>query len=220
MKIICTFLISLIPINKVKIFLYRIFFGYKISGHSKIGFFNVICSEELNCDGAKIGNFNYIKCAFLTLKKGASINKFNRLKNINKLELKKEAMIFSWNFISGIPKGSSHHALEFNNQNICLGENSALLRKNYIDLVDEITIGSNVVFGGNGSEIWTHGFDTKRNFLKGKVSFGNNIFVGSKCIFTKGISIADETSFASGSVIYKSILERGTYSTHQLRKIK
>lgn len=220
MKIIFTFLISLVPINRLKIFLYKIFFGYKITDHSKIGFFNVLCVEEFYSDGATIGNFNYIKCNSLKLKKGALINKFNRLKNINKLELGKEAMIFSWNFVSGIPKKSNHKSLDFKNQNLSLGNTSALLRKNYIDLVDEIIIGNNVVFGGNGSEIWTHGFDTKRNFLKGKIKFGNNIFVGSKCIFTKGIEITDNIVIAPGSVIYKSILEPGIYSTNEIRKIR
>lgn len=220
MKLFITLLVSLIPINSLKIFLYRSIFSYNISYDSKIGFFNVIKAKSFISEKATIGNFNLINGDNVVLKKGAIINKFNRIKNFNNCQLSEDALIFSWNFISGIPKNKFIINHDFNNQNITLGKTSELLRRNYVDLVDEVMIGDNVVFGGNGSEIWTHGFNTKREMLVGKVIFGNNIFIGSNCVFTKGVSIIDETTIAPGSVIYKNIIEKGIYSTHEIRKIK
>ncbi|UOB19419.1 acyltransferase [Abyssalbus ytuae] len=220
MKIILTFLVSLIPINRLKIWVYNFFKGYKISYDSKIGFLNVLCATKFTADKVTIGNFNFIHGKEVELMKGVLINKFNRIKNINRLLLKEKAIIYSWNFVSGIPEKSKHTSLIFDNQNLTLGKESSLLRKNYVDLVNEVVIGDNVVFGGNGSEIWTHGFDIYRTMLVGRVTFGNNIFIGSGCIFTKGINVSDETIIAPGSIIYKSITEKGIYSTHEIRKIK
>ena len=55
--------------------------------------------------------------------------------------------------------------------------------------------------------------------LTGGLDFGNNIFIGSKCIFTKNIRICDNVTIGPGSVIYKSIKESGFYTTHQIVKV-
>lgn len=219
MKIVLSFLISLTPINALKIFFYRILLGYKISYNSKVGFFNIILSKEVTLQQAKIGSFNFIKVKKLKMQKNAWINKFNRIKNVNILDLNEKAIIFSWNFVAGIPELSTDKEMDFSKQNLVLGKTSELLRSNYIDLTYEVIIGDNVVFGGNGSEIWTHGYDQNRNFQKGSVVFGNSIFIGTNCIFTKSINISDNVIVAPGSVIYKSITMAGTYSTHQISKI-
>ena len=65
-----------------------------------------------------------------------------------------------------------------------------------------------------------HGFDTDRNMLVGKVVFKNDIFIGSKCTFTKGIEVVNNTTIGPGSVVYKNIDEGGLYSSQQLVKIK
>src|SRR5690606_29128857 len=138
----------------------------------------------------------------------------------NILSLKEKAEIVSENFIGASRNGKFDDAINFENQNIYIDQNSSILRGNYFDVVDEIIIGQNVVFGGNGSEIWSHGFTVNRKMLAGKVIFENDIFIGSNCIFTKGITVVSETTIAPASVIYKSILEKGIYSTHELRRVK
>ncbi len=215
MRKLLTLIISLIPFQAIKIWLYRMIFNYNINYNSHIGFFNVLECKLLKMESAKIGHFNFINCHSLKMEEGSIIKKFNRIKHINTMTLRKKAFIFSKNFIGG-----SRDIKNKPSQNIIIGDLSQVLRNNYFDVTDEIVIGNNVVFGGNGSEIWTHGFDIDRNLLKDKVSFGDNIFIGSKCIFTKGISIVSNTSFGSGSVIYKSINESGLYSSQQIRKIK
>jgi acetyltransferase-like isoleucine patch superfamily enzyme len=213
MKKIISLLISLIPINIVRIFLLRLFCGYKIDYESSIGMFNVIVADKFILENSKIGKFNYIEAKNVLIKKGL-INKFNRIKHLNNLSLSENSMIFSKNFIGGskIQKNKE-------NQNLILGTDSEILRNNYFDVTCEITIGNNVVFGGNGSEIWTHGFDLDRNILLGTVVFENDIFIGSKCIFSKGVRVLSQTTIGPGSVVYKSIAESGVYSSHQLLKV-
>jgi acetyltransferase-like isoleucine patch superfamily enzyme len=86
--------------------------------------------------------------------------------------------------------------------------------------VRPIIIGDNVVFGGQGSEIWTHGFEVDRTMLLGGVAFGDNIFIGSKCIFTKNVQVGNNITIGPGSIVYKSINESGFYSSHQIEKIR
>lgn len=215
MKKLLSVLISLIPFQPIKIWCYRVVLGYRIDYRTKIGFFNIIICKTVTITSSKIGHFNYIDTSNLIMKEGARIQKFNRIKHLNTLVLESGAFILSKNFIGG-SKLKQH----FINRKVTIGKMTQILRSNYFDVVDEIVIGKNVVFGGNGSEIWTHGFDVNRKMLVGKITFGNNIFVGSHCIFTKGITISDETTIAPGSVVYKSILEPGVYSTHQINKVK
>ncbi|MDB4533246.1 hypothetical protein N9242_00120 [Vicingaceae bacterium] len=213
MKKIISLLISFIPFNIIRIFLLRILCGYQIDYKSSIGMFNVIVADKFVLVNSKIGKFNYIEAKNVTIKKGI-INKFNRIKHINNLGLAENSMIFSKNFIGG-----SKNQKNKEYQNLILGSDSEILRNNYFDVTSEIKIGNNVVFGGNGSEIWTHGFDLDRNILLGTVVFENDIFIGSKCIFTKGVKVVSETTIGPGSMVYKSILESGMYSSHQLLKV-
>lgn len=220
MKSLMSFFISSIPFNTFRIFLFRVFLKYDIDYHSKIGLFNIINCTSIKMRSAKIGFFNQIIVEKLSLDKNASIFKMNRIKNINILSLKHNAEIRSGNFIGAPARGTVDDAINYDKQNVYIERDSSILRSNYFDVVDEIIIGENVVFGGNGSEIWTHGFTVNRKMLADKVVFENNIFIGSNCIFTKGISITSETTIAPGSVIYKSITTKGIYSTHELRKVK
>lgn len=215
MKKVCSFLISCFPINGLRIFWYRILCGYDIDYKSRVGIFNIISVKEFKMERAEIGNFNYIDAYKLEMGNGALINKLNKLKHLNVISMGERSIIFSRNFLGG-----SRQSINFPKQNLKIGNDTEILRNNYFDVTDEIIIGNNVVFGGNGSEVWTHGFDTKRNILTGKVIFQNDIFIGSNCIFTKGITVVGNTTIGPGSVIYKSIEESGLYSSQQLVKVK
>ena len=220
MKSILSFIISLLPLNAVRIFFYRVFFNYDIDYKSRIGMFNIINCTTFKSHKANIGVLNQIIAENFELEENATIIKLNRFKNIHILKIGANVEIVSGNFFGGPKKGTSNQSIDFKNQNLFIGERSAVLRKNYFDVVEEIHIGKNVVFGGNGSEIWTHGFDIQRKMYVGKVKFGNDIFIGSNCIFTKNVEVANDITIAPGSVIYKSILESGIYSTHQINKVR
>lgn len=220
MRTIISVFISLAPFNRLRIFLYRVILGYNISYSSKIGICIILNCKKVKIEDAKIGFLNQIIVEEITMSPKSFIHKFNRIKNLNILKLEEGSHISSWNFIGAPKKNHPFRGKDFPQQNLIVGCKSSILRNNYFDVVREIIIGENVVFGGTGSEIWTHGFDVYRNMLVGSVTFGNNIFVGSKCIFTKGIKISDKTTIGPGSVIYKSISDPGIYSSHQLYKVK
>ena len=213
-------LISIIPLNFIKIWFYRILFNYDIDYKSRIGLFNIIKAKHVKLVKATIGRLNYIEAESIFMDESSSINKLNRVKNLNTLKLGERSRVHDKNFISGNPKNINIQGFEFNEQNLILGNDSAINRNNYFDVVRSITIGNNVVFGGIETQVWTHGFDLDRTMLVGAVEFGNDIFIGSRCTFTKGIKVVDGVTIGPASVIYKSIEEKGVYSTHQICKVK
>jgi hypothetical protein len=60
-KIMLSYFISILPIKRVKIFLYNILFGYEIDYSCKIGYFNIIvCNRFYLSKNASLGNNNII----------------------------------------------------------------------------------------------------------------------------------------------------------------
>jgi UDP-3-O-[3-hydroxymyristoyl] glucosamine N-acyltransferase len=211
-------LISLLPIWPLRRRFYNAFYKYEIDKNSRIGMFNYINCNSLRMKQATIGSFNFIVVRTLDLGLKSNIYSRNRIKNLNCLTIGESGIIYKSNFIGGPNNGNKPFIFEM--QNLLLGNSSDILRNNYFDIVRPIIIGNNVVFGGEGSEIWTHGFETNRTMLTGEVSFGNNIFIGSGCVFTKSVHVCDNVTIGPSSVIYKSINEPGFYTTHQIIKVK
>lgn len=209
---------AFVPYYRLRHFYYKLFYNYKIDSNSRIGMFNYINCKELTLVKSKIGFLNIIVIKKLEMSEESVINSKNRIKHLNHVIIKEQGLIHKGNFIGSAKCGEEF--MSFSLQNLYLGKTSQILRHNYFDVGRTITIGDNVVFGGEGSEIWTHGFEINRNMLFGEVTFGNDIFIGSKCIFTKNVKISDNVIIGPGSVIFKSIQESGFYSTHQLTKIR
>ena len=67
LKVIVSFLISIIPFNVLRIFFYKFLFSYKIDLNSKIGFANLILCKNLSMIDSKIGNLNIIQINDLSL---------------------------------------------------------------------------------------------------------------------------------------------------------
>lgn len=211
-------IISILPLTIARHFFYRLFFRYQINGNSKIGMFNYISCKEVVLQDAIIGTFNLIIVSKLTMDPGSFILKRNRIKYLNKLSIKESGIVNIGNFIGA--QKTNEGLFKFDDQNLLLGKRSEILRNNYFDVVRPIIIGDNVVFGGQGSEIWTHGFEVDRTMLVGGVTFGDNIFIGSRCIFTKNVNVVSNVTIGPGSIVYKSINESGFYSSHQIEKIR
>lgn len=221
-KGIISVLITLVPVRQMRIWLLNRIPGYKVSYGSNVGLFNYISSGNILMHNAQIGSFNFIDAKDLVMNQGSIIKRFNRFKHLNMLHLDELALIQSHNGIFAPEKNAKDYevAFDFSSQNLFLGRSSELLRKNFVDLTRSLTIGNNVVVGGNGSEFWTHGFDIHRNMKLGQIKIGNNVFIGTKCIFSPGASVIGNVIIAPGSVVYKDIKESGLYSSNSLFMIK
>jgi acetyltransferase-like isoleucine patch superfamily enzyme len=159
----------------MKRWLYRILFGYQIHPSAYIG-------------------FAFIDVDQLIMDKSARIAHFNRIQGLHRLELGERSEIKHSNTIV-----ISRH---LNRKSVMsIGSRSIVTRNHFFDLTGNISIGSDTVIGGIGSQFWTHSFDTKRTMHIGHIEIGNNCFIGSSVRFSPGSGISDHCIVGIGSVL-------------------
>ena len=91
----------------------------------------------------------------------------------------------------------------FSNTNECQFYITTAAPLSYMD-------GKNVVFGGMNSKIFLN------RSLEKNTSFGENIFIGSNCIFITGIKLEKDIIIGAGSVVLDSIIDPGLYYSKKL----
>ncbi len=208
MRKIIALLIAFTPFSWLRIFFYRLFLGYDISYNSHIGAFNLLVLKSCKLDNARIKSFNIIRINRLEMSPKSYIGKFNRMFSFNSLSVGYNTVIRTRNtFI-----GTNVEVTDFKErENLLVGAHGGILSNNYFDLTDTLEIGDNVIFGGYGTQIWTHGFDIQRVRIQAPVKFEGNTYVGSGCYVLPGANICKEVSIGAGTTVSKSIKESGFY---------
>lgn len=218
MKFFLASIIAILPIRIVRIFFYRLFFKYQISYKAKLKPFNLICCNSLIIEknSGINGYFNLIKdIDKMTIKENAFIKSSNRFQNIHGCLLDNQVKIISKNKFLGTRKNISPYKKY---ENLLIGKNSIITSSHHFDLSDSIYFGKDVVFGGSGSQIWTHGFDLEHTKLQAPVNIGDNCYIGSRSLIMPGVSICDKVSIGAGTIISKTITESGFYTSSNLVK--
>lgn len=188
--------------------------GYRI--HGRVGFSFLFCDRCEIGPGAAIRSGCLIKVPCLKLEKGAKIRSFTVVKGGFSLSMHEDAVIKGFSKITNSPM------LQYRDIRLEMGKMSILGLSSLVDMTGNVTIGDYTVFAGARSEIWTHSYyhskDVPKRFrIDGDVVVGNNIYIGSRCILTAGITIADNISVGAGSVISKSLEKPGLYVNQPLR---
>ncbi len=189
-------------------------FGCRIQG--RVGFSILLCDQ---CDigpDAVIQSGCLIKIPSLKLERGAKIRCFTIIKGGFSLLMREKAVI---KFFSKITNSA---ALQYREIRLEIGKTSIIGMSALIDMTGNVTIGDYTVFAGARSEIWTHSYYhsktiPKRFRIDGDVVVGNNVYIGSNCILTAGVTIADNISVGAGAVISKSLERSGLYVNQPLR---
>ncbi|HMD68954.1 MAG TPA: hypothetical protein VKF42_08760 [Chitinivibrionales bacterium] len=208
-------IIGLIPINFVKIVLYRTFFHFSITRRCRIGMCIILCDKITLEEGASIGNFNIISnTRKLVMKTGSCLGSGNIIKNLNTLTIAQGARIGNGNHFSRDPiLGLSG--------NFTLGRNSMITARHLFDVTDDISIGDDTVIAGNGTQFWTHGFDICRNGIVAPIHIKNGCYFGSSCLVNLGVTVESDNQIAFGTVVSKSITTRfGFWTSNQLVRKK
>lgn len=194
--------------------------GHKISWKAKIGF-SFLYIEKLSLDGnSKIGHFNFFKIEGLHLSDKSVIRDFNLFKGSFFVTLKKESAIGRKNkFTSAYPPqtyGESYLKLSYGTR-ITYG--------NFFDLTCSITFGSHSQVAGMGSQFWTHGYvhakeGVDRIRVDGDITIGNNVYIGTSCLFNPGVSVANAINIGGNSSVSKNLKTSGMYVNQPLRYIE
>ena len=219
MKSFLTAIISLLVRSKLAVPLLNLL-GHKIHRTAKIGCSFLRCDHIYMDKHTHIGHLNIIQVRKLLLREKAFIKSKNRIKGPLNILMRREAAIARDNSIfRGAPP-------------ICLGvatlrldELGQVISKHHLDCTKSISVGKNSTIGGLGTQFWTHGFmhaptGRKRIRVEGEIIIGNNVYVGSRCVFNPGVKVGDSISIGSNATIAKSLSEPGMYVSQALRHIK
>lgn len=219
MKKIITLFIGLIPIGIIrKLFLNLI--GHKVSYKSKLGlnilYINYIKLEE----GSRVGNFNLIASKSLHLETDSFIKRLNYFKGPFKVYLSHKSGISNSNKFR-----RANYPISAGEASLYLGKNSFIVSNHFIDLTRSVSFGDNSILAGINTQLWTHGYyhaneGPDRIRIDGDIEIGNNVYVGSRCLFNPGVKVRDAIHIGAGSVISKNLEQSGMYVSQELRYLK
>ncbi len=195
------FLVSLIPSNKMKIFILNLFPNISVDKKSKIGFGLILNCRRIRIINSKIGNFNYIKCNDFKLVNSKIANN-NFILKVNKFNAYNFSIIGSHNFIL-TKKSNSKVYIKMNNSQI--SSNFRLI------LSKNLYLGKKVILGGMNTKI----IDDPDNPYKSTI-FLKNIFVGSNAIIKNGIRINKNIVIGANTLIENHLLSSGKYFSKQI----
>jgi acetyltransferase-like isoleucine patch superfamily enzyme len=182
-KIIFAALISLLPLNGLRVFGYRLL-GYQIRG-ARIGFGTVIAADDAILESCRIGPFNIFAGPMkIHVHTGASIGNRN------------EFICGYWVLRDEYKDRRYAHSLE-----IC--EEALITSRHYFDLSGSLVLGKRSWIAGIDSQFWTHGIGvTDRD-----IQIGSDCYIGSAVRFSPGSSIRDDVVVAMGSVVSGNLPE-------------
>jgi len=197
------FLITLIPINILKIFLLNLFKGININFKSKIGigiFFNC---NKINIFNSSIGHLNYFVSENIILK-NSNIKNMNHFSNLKILKCQEKSIIGSYNLIKSKNEKKKGY----------LKLNKSQISSNFIiEFYKNLYFGKDVVLGGTNTKIISN------NLNKSSTIFLRNIFIGSNVIILDGVRIYKDIIIGANTLVDKNLNKSGKYFSKKLIKI-
>lgn len=194
-RALCLLFLMRLP-GAVRTKLLRLLFGWQVDPRAKIG-------------------ISFIDVGHLELGRNSRIGSLNVIKGLERLVLKEDASIASFNWISGYPKGgaSFRHAKD-RNPSLLMLYGSAITSRHLVDCTDQVSIGALSTVAGFRSQILTHSIDITRNIQDcAPVNVGAGCFVGTGSIVLKGVTICPNSVIGAGSVVNKNLTEEfGLYA--------
>jgi acetyltransferase-like isoleucine patch superfamily enzyme len=181
-KLFLAQIIGLMPTNKVRCFLYGIFFNYKIY-QSYLGWGTVLAVDYAELIECSIGRRNkFIGPMRLIIRMGSHIGSMN-------------SFICGW-WTKEDQFESANYDSYFE-----LGIKTLITSNHYFDVVGSFVLGNYSWIAGTGSQFWTHGAGVKdRN-----ITIGEHCYLGSAVRFAPGSSVGDNCIVSLGSIITKRI---------------
>jgi acetyltransferase-like isoleucine patch superfamily enzyme len=177
-KVALALLVSILPLNALRVLGYRLLFGYRIDG-SRIGFGTLIAVDEFSSSKSKIGFFNlYIGPMTIRIAEGASIGNRNTF-------------------------SCGYWVLREENRNLNyartldMGADTLITSSHHFDIAGKLKLGDRSWIAGIGSQFWTHGVGV----IDRDIEIGSDCYLGSAVRFAPGSLIGNNVLVAMGSVV-------------------
>lgn len=178
LKIALAALISLLPLNSLRVLGYALFFRYQVSG-SRLGFGTVIAVDRASISNARIGFFNvFIGPMTVRIADGSSVGSRNT---------------FScgyWVLRDQYRESNYTRTLE-------IGADALITSNHYFDVAGTFRLGARSWIAGIGSQFWTHGAGVRER----NIEIGSDCYLGSAVRFAPGSAIGNNVLVAMGSVV-------------------
>ena len=205
-------IIMIVPTFMGRRLLYRFLLGYKIDDGSCISPFVLLLGNSVELRSSKITSFNIVAVNEIDMAPQSRIGRFNRIIGARRVELGEGAFILQGCFIGG----TWGTPFESGSEDLVLGARSQLTINAFVDLVDRVVFGDDVVAGGVGVQFWTHGFDHNRKRISGPIAIADSVFLGAASIVLPNVAICSNVTVGAGSIVHRSITEPGLYVSSQL----
>jgi acetyltransferase-like isoleucine patch superfamily enzyme len=200
-RIVALAAIALLP-SFLKRFCYRLFFGYHIGKHVRIGFSIIDAAECTIDDHVTIGHLNLI----IRVKKfeagdHVKIGHLNIIRGGDEVHLGRYSEIIRMNEINSI---SEPEVVNPTDPRFSLGEGSIITAGHKIDFTDRVQIGRRSILGGRNSSLWTHNRQRTR-----PIDIGSFAYIGSEIRIAPGGSVPSRCIVGIGSVITGELTAEG-----------
>ena len=194
-------LISLIPINTIKILLFNFLPIISIDKKSKIGFGLILNCKKVKIINSKIGNLNFIKCNNFKLVDSKIANN-NLIFKIKKFNAYNFSIVGSYNLVTS---KDSFNKIYIKMNNSQISSNFRLI------LSKNLYLGKKVVLGGINTKI----IDESNGVCKSTIFF-KNIFVGSNAIIKNGVRLNKDIIIGANTLIEDDLLLSGKYFSKKI----
>ena len=181
---------------------YRLLTGARIGKGVRLSFGAYIDSTDVSLgQGVRVGRMTSIRDVDkVELAPGARVGVRSHISRLARLTMGVGSEIGAYVTVSGIehngPKGR-----------LIMGDHALVTSRHHIDCTCAVRLGDHTVLAGVFSSIWTHGYNWES--LK-DVTIGNWCYLGASVKVGSGVTLADYTVVAIGSVVTGSFEEPNT----------
>lgn len=193
--------------------------GHHVGRRARIGF-GILAVERLwIADGARIGRLNFISCRRLVMRRGAVVAGMNVIRGPVSVSLGQDAGLGNRNVVARAPRPVS-----WGPARLRIGRGSKVTASHTIDCMRSVVIGEHSTIAGKGSQLWTHSYVHEaegpgRVRVEGGITIGNNVYVGSACMISLGVTLGDGITLGSLTPVAKSLDQPGLYVAQPLRHL-
>jgi acetyltransferase-like isoleucine patch superfamily enzyme len=181
---------------------YRLFFGYKIGRHVRIGLSVIDAGECRIADDVQIGHFNLIiRVKKLKIDDHVRIGHLNIIRGGDEVHLGRYSENIRMNEINSIAEPEVVNPID---PRFFLGDGSIVTAGHKIDFTDRVTIGRRSILGGRNSSLWTHNRQRTR-----PIDIGSFAYIGSEIRIAPGGSVPSRCIVGIGSVITSELSAEG-----------
>jgi acetyltransferase-like isoleucine patch superfamily enzyme len=193
--------------------------GHRVHRTARVGPCFVWGTKLILGERSLIRPFNVIACRRLVMRYEARVMVGNVIRGPLSVRLGPRSLLGNFNWVA-----RASAPVTIGPARLFLGELSGFTSRHSLDCTASITIGSFTTFAGRASQLWTHGYvhhlqGPGRFRLDGKITVGNNVYIGSGSCVTAGVRIVDGVSVAPFSSVTRSLLEPGLYFGQNLAHV-